>query len=112
MTEFETILGKARPPANLVGERGELDGTTTPITKHQIVIGRDSGTADLVVNDPLVSRRHARVSWMATEYVIEDLNSTNGTILNDELLIKPHRLKSGDRIGIGQSILLFQVEGE
>ncbi|MCP4360761.1 MAG: FHA domain-containing protein [Chloroflexi bacterium] len=112
MAEFETILGEVRPPANLIVEKGEMDGTTIPVTKYQIVIGRDSGTADVVVNDPIASRRHARISWMATSYVIEDLNSSNGTILNGELLTKLHLLKSGDRIDIGLSTLLFQVESE
>jgi sulfite reductase (NADPH) flavoprotein alpha-component len=112
MAEFETILGGNRPRANLIVEKGERDGTTTPITKHQVVIGRDTAMADVVVEDGLVSRRHARISWMAVEYVIEDLNSSNGTILNGELLTGPHPLKSGDRIGVGQTTVLFQVAGD
>jgi sulfite reductase (NADPH) flavoprotein alpha-component len=111
MAEFETILGEDRPPANLIIEKGEMDGITTPISKHQIVIGRDTSMADVILEDHLASRRHARISWKAIEYVIEDLNSSNGTILNGELLTRPHLLKSGDRIGIGQSTLLFEVEG-
>jgi sulfite reductase alpha subunit-like flavoprotein len=112
MAEYKTILGKARPAANLIVEKGELHGKTIPISKHQIVIGRDSGTADLVVNDPLASRRHARISWIATQYVVEDLGSSNGTIVNDKLLAKSHLLKSGDKIGIGQTTLLFQQQTE
>ena len=112
MAEFETILGELRPPANLIVEKGETtNGTTTPVTKHQVVIGRDEGMADVILNDRLASRRHARVSWKAIEYIIEDLGSRNGTIVNGELLTKPRLLKSGDRIDIGQSTLLFQVEG-
>jgi sulfite reductase (NADPH) flavoprotein alpha-component len=112
MAEFETTLGEDRPPANLIVEKGEMDGTTIPITKHQVVIGRDIGVVDVVVKDRLASRRHARISWMAIEYVIEDLNSSNGTILNGKLLTKLQLLKSGDRIGIGKSTLLFQVAGD
>lgn len=112
MTEYKTILGKARPLANLIVEKGEMDGTTIPINKHQVIIGRDSSMADIVVKDPMTSRRHARISWMATSFVIEDLDSSNGTTLNEKLITDPHPLKSGDRIGIGPSTLLFQIEGD
>ncbi|MCP4422201.1 MAG: FHA domain-containing protein [Chloroflexi bacterium] len=112
MAEYKTILGEARLPANLVVEKGAATGTAVPITKHQIIIGRDSGTADLVINDPLASRRHARISWIATKYVIEDLDSSNGTIVNNELLTKSRLLQSGDRISIGESIFLFQLKGD
>ncbi|VAW32477.1 hypothetical protein MNBD_CHLOROFLEXI01-3293, partial [hydrothermal vent metagenome] len=108
MAEFKTMLGKARPSANLLVEKGEMNGTTLPITKHQIIIGRDFGTADIVVTDPLVSRRHARISWIATQYIIEDLESSNGTIMNGKLLATSHLLESGDRIDLGQTTLLFQ----
>ena len=79
MAEFETIVGEDRPAANLIVENGEMVGTTTPISKHQVVLGRDKSIADVVVKDRLASRRHARISWMAFEYVIEDLNSSNGS---------------------------------
>ncbi len=39
MAEFETILGDNRPPANLVVETGQTVGTTTPVSKHQTIIG-------------------------------------------------------------------------
>jgi len=112
MAEFHTILGKARPPANLVGEEGGLAGKTTPLDKYQIVIGRDASTADLVIDATGVSRRHARISWLASKYVIEDLNSSNGTTLNGETVNELQSLKSGDKIIIGQNILLFQIEGQ
>ncbi len=136
MAEFETILGEDRPPANLIVEKGEVDttasagegaktghfegqqvaagqkkwaGATIPVNKHQVVIGRDASMTDVVLKDRLASRRHARISWKAIDYIIEDLNSSNGTTLNGALLTKPHLLKSGDKIGVGQSTLLFQV---
>ncbi len=136
MAEFKTILGEERPPATLLVEKGKagdattsegnqktmrfdtkqveaeakkLGDTTIPVNKHQTVIGRDATMADVILTDRLVSRRHTRISWKAVEYIIEDLNSSNGTTLNGTVLTKPHLLKSGDRIGLGQSTLLFQV---
>lgn len=108
----ETVLGMQRPPAQLVVEEGELSGTGIPVAKHQLIIGRDENTADIVLRDKSVSRRHARISWKAIEFIIEDLDSSNGTLLNGSPLTKPDRLQSGDRIGIGQSTLLFQVGDE
>ena len=112
MAGFETTLGVDRPRANLIFEEGEMDRTTTPISKHQVVIGRDISVVDVVVKDRLASRRHTRISWMAIEYVIEDLDSSNGTRLNGELLTQMQVLKSGDRIGIGKSTLLFQLSDD
>jgi sulfite reductase (NADPH) flavoprotein alpha-component len=112
MSEFETIVGARRPPAILTVETAAADGVTTPILKYQVVIGRDSVMADVMIADALVSRRHARISWMAFEYVIEDLDSSNGTTLNGELLLERRPLASGDRIGVGQTTLLFQLTDE
>ena len=109
MTEFETIVGVKRPPASLTIETGETAGTTSPVTKHQVVIGRDQKLADVILADNMVSRRHARISWKAIEFVIEDLGSSNGTCLNGTPLMKPHLLRSGDRISIGQTDILFTV---
>jgi hypothetical protein len=112
MAAHETVIGIQRPPAKLLIEEGSMAGTDFPITKHQIVIGRDEGMVDFALEDPLASRRHARLSWKAIEFIIEDLDSSNGTLLNGELITKPHLLKASDRIAIGQSILLFQVGAE
>lgn len=110
MAEFETILGDVRPPANIVVETGQMVGTTTPVSKHQIIIGRDAGMADVGIGDALASPRHARISWKGMEYVIEDLNSSSGTILNGESISTPHVLTSGDRINIGDSSMLFELQ--
>ena len=77
----ETILGVQRPPAQFVFENGETAGARIPVAKHQLVLGRDESSADIVLKDRMVSRRHARISWMAIEFIIEDLNSSNGTLL-------------------------------
>jgi len=112
MAQYETILGKARPAATLIGKKGAVNGVATPLMKHQIVIGRDASDADLIINDPQASRRHARISWVASNYALEDLKSSNGTTLNGNPITKLQPLKSGDKIGIGESILLFQIDSE
>jgi len=76
----------------------------------ETVIGRASNreqTCELPLEDQIVSRRHARISRDDQgRWWIEDLQSKNGTFVNDEV-IKRVRLKTGDRIGIGGCRLVF-----
>jgi hypothetical protein len=69
----------------------------------QILIGRSSDL-DMVLVEDMVSRKHARIAMQADQIWIEDLGSTNGTFVNGEK-IKRARLKEGDRVLIGTSIL-------
>lgn len=78
----------------------ELRGVAVPLT-GPVVIGRSPG-ADIVIGDDFVSSRHARVFQRGNEVVIEDLGSTNGTIVNGERLRVPEALRPGDSIDIGQ----------
>jgi hypothetical protein len=66
-----------------------------------VTLGR--GDVEIQLDDPFASSRHARISRQGPVVVIEDLGSTNGTYLNDELLTGPQPLHDGDRIRIGDS---------
>jgi hypothetical protein len=61
------------------------------------------GDVEIRLDDPFASSRHARISREGHVIVIEDLGSTNGTFLNEEPLMGPQPLHSGDRIRIGDS---------
>lgn len=74
----------------------------------ELTIGR-SNDNDIVFYDPKVSRNHARISKEGTNYVLTDLGSFNGTLVNGEL-VNSVELNHGDRIEIGSSMLLFQSE--
>ena len=78
---------------------------TTPLT-----IGREEGNA-LRLNDERVSRFHAKVQADNNEIILIDLDSTNGTRVNGNL-IQIRRLRPGDRVGVGRSLLLFGSEQE
>ncbi len=65
----------------------------------------------MVLVEDMVSRKHAKISWQANKPTIEDLGSTNGTFVNGEKILKPSRIKEGDRILIGTSILKLIVQG-
>jgi hypothetical protein len=77
-------------------DKGASRSLTVPFT-----IGRKEG--ELIISDPLVSKRHAIVREIGGSLVIEDLGSTNGTYVND-VEIKLQQLVSGDLIKIGSSI--------
>lgn len=77
----------------------------TPVT-----IGREEGNV-LRLNDERVSRFHAKVQFDNGEVIITDLDSTNGTRVNNNV-VQIRRLRPGDRVHIGRSILLFGSEQE
>jgi hypothetical protein len=66
------------------------------------VMGRGD-QAEIRLEDPFASSRHARLTRQGAVIVIEDLGSTNGTYLNEELLSGPQPLHAGDRVRIGDS---------
>jgi pSer/pThr/pTyr-binding forkhead associated (FHA) protein len=77
----------------------------TPVT-----IGREEGNM-LRLNDERVSRFHAKVQFDNGEIILTDLESTNGTRVNGNV-IQIRRLRPGDRVGLGRSLLLFGSEQE
>jgi pSer/pThr/pTyr-binding forkhead associated (FHA) protein len=83
---------------------GKYQGGEFPLPDDkEIVIGR-GGELDIVLVEDMVSRKHAKITTQQGKVVIQDLGSTNGTFVNGEK-IKRFRLKEGDRVLIGTSIL-------
>ena len=91
----------------------EIDGRRVPLSAAVTTIGRDQ-TADVMVDDPGVSRRHAEVrithDGPHLQVLLRDLGSTNGTYLNGEQ-IGDEELREGDRITMGRTSLIFWLEG-
>lgn len=83
---------------------GKYQGGEFPLNgEKQLIIGRSSELAIVLVED-MVSRKHAKITLAGGQVTIEDLGSTNGTFVNGEK-VKSSRLKEGDRILVGTSIL-------
>jgi DNA-binding winged helix-turn-helix (wHTH) protein len=78
-----------------------------PLAEPTMVVGRGE-RADIQFLVSEVSRHHARLDVAESHAVIEDLRSKNGTAVNNRLLERPHRLASGDEIGIGRTILVYR----
>ncbi len=89
---------------------GKYQGGEFPLRmEREIVIGRSSDL-DMVLVEDMVSRKHAKISTVGGQVVIQDLGSTNGTFVNGEK-IKKVRLKEGDRILVGTSIIKLVAVG-
>ena len=56
---------------------------------------------DIVITSKRVSREHARLVREGRRVMLEDLNSTNGTFLNEERILEPMELRDGDTVGVG-----------
>ena len=91
--------------ARLVVLSGDRPGRKLTLT-DEAVCGR-SRSVTLHLDDAQVSRRHARVRRRGTGYLIEDLGSRNGTTVNGERIRAAVALRFGDRIQVGENLLLF-----
>lgn len=95
----------------LVMHSGPNPGKIFELVQDELTIGRDIGNR-IVINDPEVSRKHARLTLQSDGYVIEDLGSTNGTFVNNQRLIGPHMLRPGETVMLGEKISLeYEILG-
>lgn len=78
------------------------------VTRTPVVIGRMSA-CDVVLADANVSRRHAELRREGSTWIIEDLGSTNGTLV-DGKVSKQHQLQGGETLSFGTSTLRFELE--
>lgn len=98
-------LPDARPQLRLrVLEPAEARGEHIELAR-EVTIGRSEGCVVSLPADSYASSLHARVFPRGAEAWIEDLGSTNGTYLNERRLDGPARLKRGDRVRVGGTVL-------
>ena len=91
-------------------ERGPRTGTSFPFDKS-VLIGRNPGPeTQLPLEHGSVSRRHATIVKVEHEFMIVDLGSANGTLVNGERITKPTPLKAEDRIAIGACLLRYVAD--
>lgn len=79
------------------------------LTGRQCHIGRDATNDIVISNDKAASRFHATVKTENGMYIVEDLKSTNGTLLNGEPLHGRRPLVNGDRLLIGRNEFVFVI---
>lgn len=124
LDSFEPALEEKRPtgkvgvaPTLPAGKRlslavinGPDAGTVYRIEKPRVTIGRAG--ADLALNDTEASRVHAVVEIRDLAYVLEDMKSTNGTLVNDEKIVGPVELLNQGEFQIGGTTIMLIVTEE
>jgi hypothetical protein len=86
-----------------------FDGKRLVVGPAGATLGR-SRQCDVVLADPNVSRQHAEIRPRGGSWVLTDLGSTNGTLLNGRRIDRPEVLKAGDEIEVGTSVITFELE--
>jgi hypothetical protein len=137
---LEALFGRATPAAGLHGfpigdDLADLTVTTrrgtpevaTPETRHVLEVVAPLGSerripvhppltigrtppSDLVLNGADISRTHCRIVADDSGVAVSDLNSTNGTFLNDRRIAATTRLTAGDRLQVGSYVLVYQEQ--
>jgi len=98
----------ASPPTTDVPAMRAPAGTRLLDAGPSLVIGRDP-QAQITLDAPVVSRRHACIEQAREGHLLTDLNSTNGTFVNGRHLTAPHRLEEGDVVQIGPFRLIYEA---
>lgn len=94
-------------PFKLTIEQGKGRGQVLEFDQDEISFGREEGN-DVVLFEGGISRRHASITFDGASYVLNDLGSSNGTLLNGNK-VASEALESGDRIGVGPAVFLFEA---
>jgi serine/threonine protein kinase len=94
--------------ARLSIQQGPMAGRSYRFHQDVTTIGRTTGN-DLVISGRTVSRRHARLWFSEGRWYLEDLQSANGTLLNNLRIQQPVVLNDGDIINFGDEIVIFNV---
>ncbi len=95
----------------LIMQEGQGAGRSWRVEKERVLIGR-SEDCDVVLVERQVSRRHAQIRRLNSQYVLEDLGSRNGTYVNGREVTEPYVLQDGDEIQIALCVRLSFVGAE
>ncbi|WGW11748.1 DUF3662 and FHA domain-containing protein [Saxibacter everestensis] len=88
----------------------DIDGVQHPLTKSITVFGRSGTDADIVLDDPGVSRRHFEIRLEGTHATAVDLGSTNGTFIHGQRITKV-ALTEGTVVSAGRTDVVFTLNG-
>ncbi|MDO4804057.1 MAG: DUF6382 domain-containing protein [Lachnospiraceae bacterium] len=110
MTMLLTEEGKGGGAGMLVPGDAKSGLPIVPLSDGEVLIGKQQGLATHVISSPAVSRMHARVRCGEDGYYLRDLNSTNGTFVNDKPVFGEEevRLEDGDRVLLADAAYIFR----
>jgi pSer/pThr/pTyr-binding forkhead associated (FHA) protein len=102
------VLNQQIPILNISQpDGGDSDGVN--FETSEVIIGRDE-ICDYCIADDTVSARHARLNYHHKQWWVEDLQSTNGSFLNDERIYTPTVIISEDELRCGKIHLRFSMK--
>jgi len=98
---------------NLVVVEGKPLGSVIPVKTSRFLIGRDEG-CQLRPKNPAISKQHCALIRQGRTVTVQDLGSTNGTLVNDRCLRDGDKVQvaDGDRLQIGQLIFSIQITAQ
>lgn len=99
------------PPISLVVKRSDVGAQMRHFTQAEVTVGRDPA-CECPVEDESISARHARLSYHHSQWWLEDLGSTNGTLLNQEKLTMPTVVISEDEFTCGATTFTIAMAGD
>jgi hypothetical protein len=105
--ETSTARGPAEIHSAVEIASGPAQGTTYELSNDRVLVGR-SPDCEIVLSSPLVSRYHAQFVRTPAGYSFEDLGTANGSYVNGGRVAGRMPLNHGDRIHVGQTILLYR----
>jgi two-component system cell cycle response regulator len=109
-----TEAGEARRPRSaaasgcLIVIYGPEMGRRVRVGTEPLIIGRGA-QCEVQIDQESVSRNHCRIRFSGEEFLVRDLGSTNGTYVNDEMVEGEGRLRHGDQLKVGRTILKFII---
>lgn len=106
--ELDRAVPTGEAEAFLIVVEGNTPGRVFALSHNTMLVGRIDG-ADVLISDPSVSGRHARIINGSHGFEIEDLDSTNGTFIGGQR-VRRSRLNNGDRVTVGSVEFTFRVD--
>jgi pSer/pThr/pTyr-binding forkhead associated (FHA) protein len=106
-----TILGRKQPIIPMIEITAIIDQTTYErrFKIPEVILGRDPA-CDFPLNDNTISLRHCKLSFHDKQWWAEDLDSTNGSFLNENLITNPVVLTNQDKLRLGQINLSIIID--
>jgi pSer/pThr/pTyr-binding forkhead associated (FHA) protein len=105
------LASRKVPPIRLTIARKDTAQQVRHYVQSEITIGRDP-TCECPVDDESISARHARLSFHQNQWWLEDLQSTNGTFLNQDKLVMSTVVTSDDSFKCGDTLFIVSLEGD
>lgn len=101
------------PVQQIILTGAEINGglSTYKFESESVVIGRDP-LSDLHIDDSTISAQHCKLVYHHGQWWVEDLRSTNGTFLNQELVSEPFVITDGDVLRCGKVSFTISIEGD